>query len=60
MRSVLAPAPHPEPTIRLSSVTSEDSFLRNDTEECVIIYRFFLPYNKLGNLFFCYPTQFEE
>ena len=26
MRSVLAPAPHPEPTSRLNSVTREDSF----------------------------------
>ena len=26
MRSVLAPAPHHEPTSRLSSVTREDSF----------------------------------
>ena len=32
MRSVLAPAPHPEPTSRLSSVTREDSFLRNATK----------------------------
>ena len=26
MRSVLAPAPYPEPTSRLNSVTREDSF----------------------------------
>ena len=32
MRSVLAPAPHPEPTSRLSSVTRDDSFLRNATK----------------------------
>ena len=31
MRSVLAPAPHPEPTSRLS-VTRKDSFLRNATK----------------------------
>ena len=31
MRSVLAPAPHHEPTSGLSSVTHEDSFLRNAT-----------------------------
>ena len=31
MRSVLTPAPHPEPTSCLSSVTREDSFLRNAT-----------------------------
>ena len=29
MRSVLAPAPHPEPTSRLNSVMREDSSLRN-------------------------------
>ena len=32
MRSVLAPAPHPEPTSRLSSVMHDDSFLRNATK----------------------------
>ena len=32
MRSVLAPAPHPEPTSRLNSVTRDDSFLRNATK----------------------------
>ena len=32
MRSVLAPAPHQEPTSRLNSVTREDSFLRNATK----------------------------
>ena len=32
MRSVLAPAPHPEPTSRLSNVMREDSFLRNATK----------------------------
>ena len=31
MRSVLATAPDSEPTNRLSSVTREDSFLRNAT-----------------------------
>ena len=31
MRSVLAPAPHPELTSRLSSVTLENSFLNNAT-----------------------------
>ena len=32
MRSVLAAAPHHEPTSRLSGVTREDSFLRNATK----------------------------
>ena len=32
MRSVLAPAPHSEPTSRLNSVTRDDSFLRNATK----------------------------
>ena len=32
MRSVLAPAFHPEPTSRLSGVTREDSFLRTATK----------------------------
>ena len=32
MRSVLAPAPYPEPTSRLNSVTRENSFLRNATK----------------------------
>ena len=32
MRSVLAPAPHPDSTSGLSSVTREDSFLRNTND----------------------------